>query len=118
MKESVRRIGVTLCVIGAVAIAIVTAHDLARYCGNAQDACLLAAVSFSVPEYQLAYEGSVVTSQTTPSESSEYPSMLYEIFTLVKIVGVYLVFMGVLVLIALELMELHYIRILMKKKRA
>tara|TARA_B100000745_G_scaffold295201_1_gene239050 strand:- start:1782 stop:2138 length:357 start_codon:yes stop_codon:yes gene_type:complete len=118
MKKSLRSIGIALFVLGGAVLSLTTAYELSAFCQSGQGTCFAAGVIFGVPEYQLAYESDMTLSQSTSGAATAYPSVFSELILLLKTVGVYLVFLGVVTLVILELVKLHYIRMLLRKKQA
>jgi hypothetical protein len=118
MKESLRRIATSTLVIGLLALSAVTLTQLVTYCGGGQSGCMLAAVSFGVPDYQvvpLAFE--TAQSVTTKSVSAELG--VFEVFaSVVQAMSVYLILLSVVVLVVLEAFELRYLRQLLGRKHA
>lgn len=115
--HSLRTIGKTLFIIGALLVAGITAQELLDACQFSSGGCS-ASVFFGVPEGQLVYEGATDRSGTTATQAVAYPSFAGSILLLLKTLGVYLVFLGVFMLVILELMELRYLRLLLQRKRA
>ena len=118
MKKSLRSIGTTVFILGAMLLSVISAHELTMTCTGDQAACAAAGVIFGIPDQKLSYEGATARSQTTQGTAPAYPSVFSELMLLLKTVGVYLVFLGVVILVVLEIIELHYIRMLLGRKRA
>ena len=118
MKKSLRNIGTTVFILGAMLLSVISAHELTVTCVGDQATCAAAGVIFGIPDQKLAYEGATTLFQTTQGTAPAYPSVFSELMLLLKTVGVYLVFLGVVTLVILEIVELHYIRMLLRRKRA
>jgi hypothetical protein len=111
MKKSLRRIGTTLTMAGLLLLSLVTLQQVALLCGSGQNSCLVAAVSFGVPEFNvgtispdLRYSGSTV--DNAPPSSNVFP----DVVEVAQVLSVYLIMIGVILLAALELVELKYLR--------
>lgn len=116
MKKTLKNIGTTLFVSGAMMLAIVSAQELSMTCGAGT--CMSAGVSFSVPAYQAVSIAGETISQSTVLSDTAYPPVLFELMLLLKTLGIYLVLLGVVTLVVLELLELHYLRKLVTRKSA
>jgi hypothetical protein len=113
MKDSIRRVFSLTGIIGLLAFSVVTINQVSQVCENGQVNCLSAAVTFGV--MQNSIQPSTVVDMnhaapTTIATSNNVPSMVSFIFTLVQVTSVYLILLSVLALVALEIVELRYLR--------
>ncbi|MEN9922290.1 MAG: hypothetical protein RL097_567 [Candidatus Parcubacteria bacterium] len=118
IKKSIRRIGNALIAVGVLSLSLVTLSQLTFQCSTDKVGCLAAAVTFSasqenIPEAYIT-DGTAVT---TVSEADNVPSVASFFIEVVRVTSVYLILLGVVALIMLELKELHYLRKLTHKVR-
>ena len=104
--------------LGLMALCVTTLHQVAWLCGSGEDSCLVAAVTFGVPEYdttlpQPQMSNSLTTTETLPQTES----FLAPYIPFAQVLSVYLILVGVLLIVVLEFLELRYLRKLTKSKR-
>ena len=118
--KSTRRIGVALLTIGILAQSIATGFLVVRSCGEEGTGCLASAVVFGFPEFNTEVPttlSSHTALATTPGAAINEPSVLEGYFAMVQVTGLYLILVAVLMLVALESVELHYLRKIIKKRK-
>ena len=103
---------------GMCALSATTLFELAQCCGEEARDRLSAAVSFGISEYTASPESGLCTAQSTVFSDAVYPSTLMMLFALLKGAGAYLVFIGVMLLVVLELLELYYVQKIFQRRRA
>jgi hypothetical protein len=118
MKSSARRVGNTLVVLGLIALTVSTLHQVVGFCGAGQDSCLLAAVTFGLPEYQPTYpQLTVDTALSTTQTMENGGGLITAMVSFTQAFSVYLLLVGVMIIAVLELLELKYLRQLAGLKR-
>jgi hypothetical protein len=119
MKKSLRRITLATLGVGLLALSVVTASQVIALCTAGQPSCLVAAVSFGVPEYtEASLAVSTTQAITTEAVATEVPTMTSLFISLLQVLSVYLILLSVMVLVVLEALELRYLRQLLKIQKA
>lgn len=93
-----------------------TTFGLLQYCTQGNECLVAAAVGFNLPEISYTFEQDLFVAQSTTAHIEGHTSLIEYIFSVIKILGIYLVLIGVVVLIFLELLELRYVRALLKTR--
>lgn len=115
MRQSIRRIANTCVALGVLSLSFVTVSHLAANCVADRSGCIAASVSFSLPnETAGPLLTDVDTSVSTPAYDVTNPSTFSLLSRVIQMTSIYLILLGVIVLAALELRELHYLKRLVK----
>lgn len=113
MKDAIRRVFLLTGFIGLFAFSAVTINQVLQVCVTGQINCLSAAVTFGVTQNEIQPSTQVDMNHAAPTTiaiTNNVPTMASFILNLVQITSVYLILLSVLALIALELVELRYLR--------
>lgn len=118
-RNSVRNIANSFVVLGVLALSLVTISQATSYCAAGTDNCLLASVSFGIPntnQIPLLFDSSTYVSTTQYDLNNvSTVSMLLKV---VQVTSIYIIMIGVALLIALEMRELHYLKKLVRLRKA
>ena len=117
MKDSIRRIVSAVGIAGLLMFSFVTIKQISDYCNEGQANCLSAAVVFGVPHADLPMIN-IETNHAAPTtvHTDSVMTMARFIVTVVQVTSVYLILFSVVSLLVLEMIELKYLRYLLKTK--
>jgi hypothetical protein len=119
LRASARRVANALLALGVLSLSLVTLSQLTSTCSAAVNNCLVASVSFSGPmDTALPFVLDTSAPLSTPSTDVDADSMVRIAFDVIQITSVYLIMIGVLVLIGLEMRELHYLKRLVTLRKS
>ncbi len=111
MLASIRRIGNALVIVSVVSLSLSLLSSVSLHCGSGEKGCLATVFTASFLETDFTdYKASLVVSQTSPMYVEGGGFTLAELNTFVQLTSGYILLVAVLILIALECLELHYIR--------
>jgi hypothetical protein len=111
MVSSFRRVGVALLLAGVLATSAGTFYGLVQVCNGTDSACLAASVSFAIAEPALTPTlPTTEASGSTAAIAAQVDSFWYIFFSVAQLTGIYIIMLAMMVLIALEVVEIHYIR--------
>jgi len=111
MFQSTKRIAKGLLVFGLMALSITTLHQVAWLCGTGEDSCLVAAVTFGLPDYDTTLpQPQMNNALTTPETVAQTESFLAPIISFTQVFSVYLILIAVVFIAIIELLELKYLR--------
>lgn len=118
MTSSIRRIAQTLVGIGGLALTLSLISSVSFYCGLDRSNCLSAALTASFMEStEYAFDTSAHMSAESTPVMRGLDTPTFADTTTLQLFGVLVTSVGVLVLIGLELCELHYVRKILRLRR-
>lgn len=108
--------GNALLATGVLSLSLVTLSQVTFQCSTDRVGCLAAAVSFSAP-HMVTPEPFVLesTAVSTVALVENTPSMSNFLIEFIRVTSVYLILVGVVILVLLELRELHYLKRLTRR---
>ncbi|MFW6210451.1 MAG: hypothetical protein ACOC4E_03100, partial [Patescibacteria group bacterium] len=108
----------TCVALGVLSLSLVTVSHLAANCVAEHSGCIAASVSFGLPhDLTGPLLMNTETSISTPAYDVTNPSTFSLLFQVIQVTSVYLIMLGVILLVALELRELHYLKRIVRQHR-